>query len=214
MPSEIDLSKLTHAEKDALIVALFARIEALEKRLEELTRPPKTPDNSSTPPAQGRKPTRPPRGKHPRRGRPGTARALHPDPDRLVEAWLDACPVCHSAFPWTAQTPHMVYDRIELPPVKPDVTRVHLHGGRCDCCGTRAMATAPAGLEPGSPFGRSIEAMVVYLHYTQAIGLERLRMLMGEMFSLSISEGALSNILARAQRPLAHAADALPLWQG
>lgn len=207
MPPEIDLSKLSHAQKDALIVALFARIEALEQRLDEVTRPPRTPHNSSTPPAQGHKPTRPSGGSHPRRGRPGTARVLHPDPDRVVEVWLETCPTCRSAFAQAAQTPQMVYDRIELPPVRPDVTRVHLHGGRCGCCGVRAMATAPAGLEPGSPFGRSIEAMVVHLHYTQAIGLERLRALMGEMFGLSISEGALSNILARAQRPLAQAAD-------
>ena len=62
----------------------------------------------------------------------------------------------------------MVYDRIELPPVRPDVTRVRLFGGRCACCGERAMAPAPDGLEPGSPFGKSIEALVVYLHYAQA----------------------------------------------
>lgn len=62
---DIDLSKLSHAEKDALVVALFARIEALEKRVEELTRPPKTPDNSSTPPAKGHKPNRQSRGQAP-----------------------------------------------------------------------------------------------------------------------------------------------------
>jgi len=93
----------------------------------------------------------------------------------------------------------MVYDRIELPPVRPDVTRVRLFGGRCSCCGERAIAPAPAGLEPGSPFGRSTEALVVYLHYAQAIGLERLRLLMGEVFGLSISEGATatSNAMVR-----------------
>jgi len=62
-----DLVTLSHAEKDALILALFAqlasareriaaqdaRIAALEARLDELTRPPKTPDNSSKPPSQG-----------------------------------------------------------------------------------------------------------------------------------------------------------------
>lgn len=209
MSPDIDLSKLSDAEKDALIHALFARVEALEKRVEELTRPPKTPDNSSTPPARGHKPNRPLGGKSPRRGRAGSARALHPNPDRVVEAWLDACPACHGNFPHAAQTRQHVYDRIELPPVRPDITRVHLHGGRCACCGARAVATAPAGLEPGSPFGRSIEATVVYLHYTQAIGLERLRALMGEVFGLSISEGALCNILARAQAPLAAAATAI-----
>jgi hypothetical protein len=48
--------------------------------------------------------------------------------------------------------------------------------------------------------------MVVYLHYAHAIGMERLPLrlplLMDELFSLSISEGAISNILARAREPL------------
>jgi transposase len=44
--------------------------------------------------------------------------------------------------------------------------------------------------------------MVVYLHYAHAIGMERLVLLMDELFSLSISEGAISNILARAREPL------------
>ncbi|MEJ0046781.1 MAG: IS66 family transposase [Rhodospirillales bacterium] len=133
------------------------------------------------------------------RGRPGVGRALTEHPDRLVEARLDICPHCDSAFPAAAQTPQAVYDRIELPPIRPDVTRVHLFGGRCTCCGKRAVAAAPAGLRPGSPFGRSIEALVVYLHYVQAIGLERLRLVMRDVFGLSISEGALVNIMARAK---------------
>jgi len=41
--------------------------------------------------------------------------------------------------------------------------------------------------------------MVVYLHYAHAIGMERLTLLMEELFGLSISEGAISNILARAR---------------
>ena len=77
-----------------------------------------------------------------------------------------------------------MYDRIELPPIKPDITRVRLLGGRCACCGERATAPAPSGLEPGSPFGQSIAALVVYLHYAHAIGLERLAALMGDIFRL------------------------------
>lgn len=205
MTRDIDLSRLSVAEKDALILALLARIGALEQQVAALTRPPRTPDNSSTPPAHGHKPNRPPPGNGRRKGRPGVGRALHPEPDRLVEARLETCPHCQIGFPAARQSPQQVYDRIELPAVRPDVTRVHLHGGVCACCGKRSIAMAPAGLEHGSPFGKSIEAMVVYLHYVQAIGLERLRALMGEMFGLMISEGALSNILARAQTPLAAA---------
>ena len=133
-------------------------------------------------------------------------RTLHPNPDRVIDARLIACPNCEAAFPETAQTPQQVYERIELPPIRPDVTQVRLFGGRCACCGERVTATAPAGLEPGSPFGQSIAALVVYLHYAHAIGMERLATLMDEIFSLSISEGAISNILARAREPLLAAA--------
>jgi transposase len=217
-----DLSKLSDADKDRLILALIAqvaaaqatiatqarRIAALETRLDELTRPPKTPDNSSKPPSQGQKQDRPAPGtdRPPRKSRPGVGRTLHPNPDRVVEARLSACPKCQAMFPHAAQTPQQVYERIELPPIKPDVTQVRLFGGRCACCGERVTAEAPAGLEPGSPFGRSIAAMVVYLHYAHAIGMERLATLMDELFSLSLSEGAISNILGRARAPLLAAA--------
>jgi transposase len=190
-----------------LIASQAARIGDLEARLDELTRPPKTPDNSSKPPSQGQKQDRPaPDARPARKSRPGVGRTLHPNPDRVVDARLAACPKCQAAFPEAAQTPQQVYERIELPPVKPDVTQVRLFGGRCVCCGERVAAAAPAGLELGSPFGQSIAALVVYLHYAHAIGMERLATLMDEIFSLSISEGAISNMLARAREPLLAAA--------
>jgi transposase len=210
-----DLSKLSDADKDRLILTLIGQlaaaqeaIAALEARLNEQTRPPKTPDNSSKPPSQGQKQDRPAPGadRPPRRSRPGVGRTLHPNPDHVVEARLSACPKCQAVFPDAAQTAQQVYERIELPPIKPDVTQVRLFGGRCACCGERVTAEAPTGLEPGSPFGRSIAAMVVYLHYAHAVGLERLATLMDELFSLSISEGAISNILGRARAPLLAAA--------
>jgi transposase len=216
VPAPPDLSGLSHAEKDAVILALFAQLEsahekiaALEARLDELTRPAKTPENSSKPPSQGQKPDRPSADRPPRKSRPGAGRTLHPNPDRVVDARLTACPNCEAVFPEVSQTPQQVYERIELPPIRPDVTQVRLFGGRCACCGERVIAAAPPGLEQGSPFGQSIAALVVYLHYAHAIGMERLAMLMDELFSLSISEGAISNILARAREPLLAATAAI-----
>jgi transposase len=225
-------AQLSHLEKDALIAALTARlilaeersaaqvthiaaqdtrIAALEARLNELTRPPKNPANSSKPPSQGQKQDLPAPGANraPRKGRPGVGRTLHPHPDRTIDKLLTTCPKCEAVFPEASQTPQQIYERIELPPVRPDVTQIRLFGGRCACCGERATAQAPAGLEQGSPFGHSIAAMVVYLHYAHAIGMERLALLMNELFSLSISEGAISNILARARGPLLEATVAI-----
>lgn len=169
---------LSHAEKDTLITALTAqlaaaderiaaqdsRIAALEARLDELTRPPKTPDNSSKPPSQGQKHDVAAAGtdRPPRKSRPGVGRTLHPHPDRTIDRRLATCPNCEAVFPDASQTPQQIYERIELPPVRPDVTQVRLFGGRCACCGERVIARPPAELEQGSPFGHSIAAMVVY----------------------------------------------------
>ena len=213
MTQGIDLSTLSHAEKDELILSLVGQLEAalariadLEKRLASLERPAKTPDNSSLPPSQGQKPDRPAGGKPPRKSRPGFGRTLHLNPDRVVDARLTACPKCQTVFAESSQTPQQIYQRIELPPIKPDVTQVRLFGGRCACCGERVVTAAPAGLEPGSPFGQSITALVVYLHYAHAISMERLAALLEEIFSLTLSEGAISNMLARAGEPLLAAA--------
>ena len=57
-----DLSRLSHDEKDALILALWAQVQLLTARVTELEAklgvPPKTPDNSSVPPSKGQKPNR------------------------------------------------------------------------------------------------------------------------------------------------------------
>jgi transposase len=200
-------TQLSHLEKDALIAALTARlaladkriaaqdahiaaqdarIAALEARLNELSRPPKTPGNSSKPPSQGQKQDLPAKAteRPARKSRPGVGRTLHPHPDRTIDQRLTICPKCEAVFPETSQTPQQVYERIELPPVRPDVTQIRLFGGRCGCCGERVTAEAPSGLEQGSPFGHSIAAMVVYLHYAHAIGMERLALLMNELLAV------------------------------
>jgi transposase len=63
-------------------------------------------------------------------------------------------------------------------------------------------APAPEGFGPGSPFGRGLCALVIHLHVTQAISFERLARLLAEVFGLTLSEGAITNILARAEAPL------------
>ena len=61
-------------------------------------------------------------------------------------------------------------------------------------------------MSPGSPFGPGLCALILHLHIAQAISLERLARLMGEVFGLTISEGTITEILARAQTPLLAAA--------
>ena len=198
---------LEHLSKEdliALILALSARVAALEAKLNE---PPKTPDNSSLPPSKGEKPNREERRKARRTGRPGTFRALAEHPDWIIEAYAEVCPQCRHALTPADQPEAHAYDHVELPPIRPVITRVNRHRGLCPCCRTPFSAAAPAGLEPGSPFGPNLVALIVHLHITQAISFERLVRLMDEVFGVVISEGAIANILARAEPAMRAAAE-------
>jgi transposase len=200
--SKEDLVAVILAQQ-AQIAALTARIMELEARLGG---PPKTPDNSSLPPSKGQKPNLPDRPKKPRPGHPGVARALAEHPDRIIVARLAACPHCNHALGPADQPDIHAYDHIDLPPIRPFVTRINRHRGVCPCCQKRVAAAAPEGFEPGSPFGPGLCALIIHLHVTQAIGFQRLARLMAEVFGVTISEGAIANILARAEAPLLAAA--------
>lgn len=211
MSLSADLSGLDEAGKEALILAQAAQIEALLKRIGELEAklgvPRKTPGNSSIPPSKGFKPNRSERQAGKRKGRPGVSRALAEHPDQVVEALAEACPHCEVTLSEADQPDFWAYDHIELPPIAPVVTRVHRHRGVCPCCRRGFSAPPPAGMAPGSPFGPGLCTLIVHLHVTQMIGFERLSKLMAELFGLTISQGAIANILARAEPRLAAAAD-------
>ncbi len=203
-----DLSRLTREEKDALIRALWAQVQALTTRVAELEAklagPPKTPGNSSLPPSQGKKPNR--AAKTPRRGpRPGSlgrmggGRALTENPDEIVVARPVRCAHCQAALAEADQVLHGRYDKIDLPQVAPVVTRVERYAARCECCGATTLAPVPEGLEPGTPFSVGIVALAMYLRFVHAISYRRLSRLLGELFGLGISEGALDAAFRRGK---------------
>ena len=53
-------------------------------------------------------------------------------------------------------------------------------------------------MKPGSPFGPNLRAFALYLRFGQAIPFARLAQLMGDLFGLTISEGALTNLMQAA----------------
>jgi hypothetical protein len=76
-----ELAKLSKEALIALGLAQAAQIEELTRRIAELEAklggPPKTPDNSSTPPSQARQPNRAERrAAKKRKGRPGVSRGV------------------------------------------------------------------------------------------------------------------------------------------
>jgi transposase len=202
-----DLSSLSHAQKDALIAELMTRVAALMARVAELEAklglPAKTPDNSSVPPSKGQKASEPSKPKAKENPHAGAHRPLDPNPTRERVVRALTCQDCGADVSNAPQGACQVYDRIEIPEIKPDVTRVTLQGGVCPCCRNRFKAPAPEGLEPGSPFGPNLRAFVIYLRSVQNIPLARLTDVLRDLLGLEISEGALVNILKASREPFA-----------
>jgi transposase len=209
-----DLSQLSPAQKDVLIVALLAQIEALRAEnaalaariaeLEAKKEPPKRPDDSSMPPSRGQKGNLPAKVKRagPRAGslgRKGGGRVPAEAPDQFVTAKAARCRHCGATLGAGDHVLHGRYDKVDLPPVRPMVTRIERYTGRCACCGGVTVAPVPEGLEEGSPFGPGIVAAALYLRYVHAISYQRLSRLFRHLFAVGVSEGALDGMFRRAK---------------
>jgi transposase len=118
-----DLTVLSSPEKDTLITALLAQVQAQEEQLnalmarvvaleaenaalrEKLRQPPKTPDNSSTPPSQGHKTNGERKAEPKGKAHPGAHRPLHPNPTRRREVLAGRCAHCAADVSGVAQVP-------------------------------------------------------------------------------------------------------------
>src|ERR1700690_2711951 len=143
-----NLKDLSDAEKDALILRLWQELQALKAKLGNSA---KTSANSSVPPSLDQKPDLPvkPRRVGPRRGslgREGGGRPLAENPDQTII--LKACHCAHCQVPLADEDQSLSsqYDKIDIPPVKPIITRVERYTGHCSHCGGNTPAPTPEGL--------------------------------------------------------------------
>ena len=211
------LHVLTEAEKNALLLAQYEMIERMAARISELEalvgKPRKTSKNSHIPPSKddfgkgGGKRSKPKAGKRP--SREGSHRPLTQTPDKTERVMATACGHCGTDVADQAQRCRHRYDHIDLPPIRPIVTRMELFGGRCRGCGKRYRATPPTSMAPGTPFGPGIRSLLAYLHHSHHVGFERLSRIAHELFGLVISEGAIANAFRRMGGNMATATKAI-----
>jgi transposase len=199
-----DLKQLNEEAKDALIVELW---EKLQKLLEN--KPKKTSSNSSIPPSKGFK-GEIKSGEEEKKGqragsigREGGGRELSKNPDQIIKGMVKSCTGCGKEIEISEQILMQRYDKIDIPPIKPIVTRVERYGCRCKSCGVKQIAEVPEGMEEGSPYGNRIAALVTTMRYSHGISYRRMKEMLSEIFGLEISEGAIANLLTRVKDELA-----------
>jgi len=208
-----DIQQLDIEAKDALIVALWEEVQKL--RLKLIKKPKKTSQNSSLPPAKGFKAqvkSQDQASKVKRAGsigREGGGRPLSEHPDQIITAKINSCQGCGTNLSSSLQQLIQRYDKIDIPPIQPVVTRVERYSCTCPECGQAQIAPVPVGMEPGSPFGPRIAALVTTMRSGHGISYRRMQQMLGEVFGLEISEGAIANLLLRVKEQLQSSVDGI-----
>jgi transposase len=194
--------RVRHLEGE--LAAAQARIAELEAELARCGGPPKTPQNSSTPPSKGFKRERP-ADDGAKRGPPfghlGTSRQ-RAEPDWVVLCQPTHCGACGQDLGVALQERVGVSQVVELPPVQPVILEAWRYAATCPHCGATTTADYPAGFEPTRVFGPHLEALWTYFHEQQHVSYARLARLGRDLWQLAISQGALANALRRAAQRL------------
>lgn len=206
-----DLTRLSMAEKDALIGELWARLAALTGTVAELQgQLAKNSRNSSKPPSsdglnkpkpkslrqKGEKPT------GGQTGHPGHTLKRVAQPDRIAThaptaSHCDSCrrPLGEAAVVETRQ----VFD---LPPLRCEVTEHQVLAVPC-ACGKVHRGAFPAAVSAPVQYGPYSKAAVVPLTHHHLLPLARTGKLMGDLFDLPMSDATVLAIQAEAQERLA-----------
>jgi transposase len=205
------LSKLSHEQKDDLILELFAQIEKLTRRVEDLeSQLAKNSRNSSKPPSSdgyGKPKPKSQRKKTGKRsggqkGHPGNTLQQSDQPDNVIVHAPAACTHCGldlNGVPVNGIERRQVFD---IPPVKLEVTE---HQGvikQCPCCSAHSKGKFPDAVTQPVQYGPQLQGTAVYLSQYHFLPNQRLQELFAELFRVPLSQGTLDTILSRTHEKL------------
>jgi len=212
MQSLPDLSTLSHAQKDELIVALWGQVRSLTLQLTAMQQSVKelqarlglNSKNSSKPPSTDGMAKPAPkslRGKSGKKsgGQPGHKGATLRQSARVDEVITHSrdgvCPVCHLEL-----THFKVVEKrqvFELPELRTKVTEHVLMHAHCSC-GAVHTGIWPEGINAPVQYGPRAKAVAVNLNQSHLVPLARTCEFMQDTFGLSLSQASLQSFSQQA----------------
>jgi transposase len=191
----------TPREVQDYILALEARVAALEATVQDLmervqqdsrtsSRPP-----SSDPPACQR-PRRQPSGRRPggQPGHPGQTRMLLPEEDVDVVTPLKPAQCARCQQPLWGEDPQPQRHQVcEIPPMKPVIIEYQLHQLCCPVCGDTTRAAWPEGVPTGA-YGPRVQALTALCTGAYRLSKRTTQQLLQDLFGVTMSLGTLSTL--------------------
>ena len=209
MQTPADLNHLSHAEKDAVIVALQEQVSRLQQMVLDLqARLNLNSRNSSKPPASDGLNKPAPKslrvgGQKPsggQKGHPGNTLRQVAEPDEVVTHGVPAqCPACEARLNMAyVGESRQVFD---LPTLGFKVTEHRAMQALCSC-GQVHTASFPPGVEATVQYGPVAQAAMVHLNQNHAVPLQRTAALMKQLFGLPVSQATVHKAALVAQEIL------------
>lgn len=201
LPLPPDIWDRTPREAQDYILALAARVAALEATVQDLLeRVQQHSRTSSRPPSSDapnrKRPRRTPSGRKPggQVGHTGQTRPLVPvdEVDVLRPLKPTACARCPQPLRGTDASPQR-HQVLEIPPITPLITEYQLHQLICPACGALPRATWPAGVAPLA-YGPRVQATVAMGTGAYRLSKRLTQGLLAEMFGLAMSLGTIANL--------------------
>jgi transposase len=202
-----NLSELTHAEKDALIVALLERLAALENKTG------KDSHNSSKPPSSDGLQRRPKSLKE-KSGAKAGGQVGHLGTTRKQSAVVDhtiihplplACDVCGAFLAGQESVlENEIRQVVDLPPIRFEVTEHRILRAQCTC-GAQHCSAFPPEVASAVQYGAGVRAASVYLTQYQQLPYQRCADAFRDMFGIKLSAGTIVNFTRQAANRLAPA---------
>ena len=207
----VDLSILTEAQKDALILELYSLVAQLQGTIKELQEKLAADSHNSNKPPSSNGFRKPPKPKSLREksgkksggqpGNPGKTLMQVENPDHVVTHAppMTTCDVCLAMLPDAAiAEKRQVFD---LPVIRYEVTEHQLLQTQCRC-GKIHRGAFPSDVSGPVQYGPRVLATVVYLTNQHMMPLQRTTEVIDDLFGLPMSESTVVSACMKAEERL------------
>jgi transposase len=189
---------------------LKAENAELRRRLGQNSSNSSKPPSSDSPADREKRPAPSPSGRR-RGGQPGhkgTKRELLPENevDSVENLHPDHCRRCARGLPKRLDAEPIRHQVWDLPEIEPIVNEYRLHRAKCEVCGETTCATLPEGVPKGA-FGPGVQAVASALVADGHMSRRKVVGVLGDVFGLDISLGALSEAEASVSSAVAPAVE-------
>jgi len=133
-------------------------------------------------------------------GHEGNTLQMIDTPDEIVDYRSVFCTVCSELLNTEQSVLNERKQEIVIPPIKSMYVEHRAYTNNCLSCGHSNVAVLPSHLKAPIQYGTSVSSTIAYLFAYQYLPYNRIKIMLRDLFHISLSQGTIDNILAKTTR--------------